>query len=154
MNHSTVTSTLLSILLLQQAVLEVDGFVFPIQQRCNTIKQSSFASTTTLQSPTAAAVSTKLYVANSDMSSTNEVQTDAITNANTQTTLQSATTATDYTTKPPTPSDYCTMTTLPRHPTNEAANEILIQTEVALRNMQEKELFMACGDGRGDISFK
>jgi len=151
MNHSTVTSTLLSILLLQQAVLEVDGFVFPIQQRCNTIKQSSFASTTTLQSPTAAAVSTKLYVANSDMSSTNEVQTDAITNANAQTTLQSATTATDYTTKPPTPSDYCTMTTLPRHPTNEAANEILIQTEVALRNMQEKELFMACGDERGDI---
>eukprot|EP01082_Thalassiosira_pseudonana_P009026 g8125.t1 g8125 contig27:241718-243970(+) len=151
MNHSTVTSTLLSILLLQQAVLEVDGFFFPIQQRCNTIKQSSFASTTTLQSPTAAAVSTKLYVANSDMSSTNEVQTDAITNANAQTTLQSATTATDYTTKPPTPSDYCTMTTLPRHPTNEAANEILIQTEVALRNMQEKELFMACGDERGDI---
>lgn len=151
MNHSTVTSTLLSILLLQQAVLEADGFFFPIQQRCNTIKQSSFASTKTLQSPTAAAVSTKLYVANSDMSSTNEVQTDAIMNANAQTTLQSATMATDYTTKPPTPSDYCTMTTLPRHPTNEAANEILIQTEVALRNMQEKELFMACGDERGDI---
>jgi hypothetical protein len=45
-----------------------------------------------------------------------------------------------------TSTDYSDMTTLPRHPTNEVANEILIQTESALRKMQEKELFLAKGE--------
>lgn len=35
---------------------------------------------------------------------------------------------------------YTSFTTLPRHPTNEEANEILTQTERALRSMQEKSL--------------
>ena len=39
--------------------------------------------------------------------------------------------------------EYFAMTTLPRHPTNEGANEILIQTEIALRGMQEKQLFLS-----------
>ncbi|KAL7480746.1 hypothetical protein ACHAW6_006409 [Cyclotella cf. meneghiniana] len=42
--------------------------------------------------------------------------------------------------------NYSDMTVLPRHPTNEVANEILIQTEAALRKMQEKELFLARGE--------
>jgi len=35
---------------------------------------------------------------------------------------------------------------LPRQPTHEMAKEILIQTEAALRKMQEKELFLARGE--------
>lgn len=42
--------------------------------------------------------------------------------------------------------NYSDMTVLPRHPSNEIANEILIQTEAALRKMQEKELFLARGE--------
>ena len=36
--------------------------------------------------------------------------------------------------------DYSSMTTLPRHPTNDDANDILTQTEEALRSMQERIL--------------
>lgn len=38
------------------------------------------------------------------------------------------------------------MTTLPRHPDNDDANEILSQTEQALRSMQENVLFAAAAD--------
>ena len=37
--------------------------------------------------------------------------------------------------------DYASMTSLPRHPSNVEANEILDETETALRSMQEKVLF-------------
>eukprot|EP00956_Cyclotella_meneghiniana_P013130 scaffold18808_cov85-Cyclotella_meneghiniana.AAC.13 len=43
------------------------------------------------------------------------------------------------------------MTILPRHPTNELANEILVQTEEALRNMQERELYLAKGEENNAI---
>ena len=48
--------------------------------------------------------------------------------------------------------DYSSMTTLPRHPSNEDANDILTQTEEALRSMQEKVLFLtnASGSVEGD----
>ena len=42
--------------------------------------------------------------------------------------------------------DYSSMTTLPRHPDNDDANEILSQTEQALRSMQENVLFAAAAD--------
>jgi hypothetical protein len=42
--------------------------------------------------------------------------------------------------------DYSQMTILPRHPTNDVANQILIQTEEALKKMQERELFLAAGE--------
>jgi HAD superfamily 5'-nucleotidase-like hydrolase len=45
--------------------------------------------------------------------------------------------------------DYSEMTILPRHPTNEVANEILVQTEGALKKMQERELFLASGEDVG-----
>ena len=38
--------------------------------------------------------------------------------------------------------DYSSMTTLPRHPTNDDANEILTQTEEALRGMQDRILLV------------
>ena len=38
--------------------------------------------------------------------------------------------------------DYSSMTTLPRHPTNDDANEILTQTEEALRGMQDRILLI------------
>ena len=47
--------------------------------------------------------------------------------------------------------DYSEMTILPRHPTNEQANEILVQTEEALRTMQERELYMANGEENNAI---
>ena len=47
--------------------------------------------------------------------------------------------------------DYSEMTILPRHPTNELANEILVQTEEALRNMQERELYLAKGEENNAI---
>jgi len=42
--------------------------------------------------------------------------------------------------------DYSSMTTLPRHPQNDDANDILAQTEQALRSMQENVLFSASMD--------
>mmetsp|Transcript_2934 Transcript_2934/g.5540 ORF Transcript_2934/g.5540 Transcript_2934/m.5540 type:complete len:658 (-) Transcript_2934:472-2445(-) len=45
--------------------------------------------------------------------------------------------------------DYSGLTTLPRHPTNDEVNEILEQTEQALRTMQEKVLFLSQSDGEG-----
>eukprot|EP00580_Thalassiosira_gravida_P001274 CAMPEP_0201603514 /NCGR_PEP_ID=MMETSP0492-20130828/3931_1 /ASSEMBLY_ACC=CAM_ASM_000837 /TAXON_ID=420259 /ORGANISM="Thalassiosira gravida, Strain GMp14c1" /LENGTH=612 /DNA_ID=CAMNT_0048067309 /DNA_START=101 /DNA_END=1939 /DNA_ORIENTATION=+ len=42
--------------------------------------------------------------------------------------------------------DYSSMTTLPRHPQNDDANDILAQTERALRSMQENVLFSASVD--------
>jgi len=39
--------------------------------------------------------------------------------------------------------DYGHMTTLPRHSLNDEANVVLAKTEVAIRNMQESELFLA-----------
>jgi len=50
--------------------------------------------------------------------------------------------------------DYSEMTTLPRHPTNEIANEILVQTEVALKKMQERELYLAMGEENNATSSK
>ena len=47
--------------------------------------------------------------------------------------------------------DYSEMTILPRHPTNELANEILVQTEGALKKMQERELFLASGEENNAI---
>jgi hypothetical protein len=47
--------------------------------------------------------------------------------------------------------DYSEMTVLPRHPTNEEANEILIQTEAAIKKMQERELFLAAGEEKNAI---
>lgn len=41
------------------------------------------------------------------------------------------------------PSTYHELTNLPRHPTNQDANEILIQTEKAIRSMQQSQLYMA-----------
>ena len=38
--------------------------------------------------------------------------------------------------------DYSSMTTLPRHPTNDDANDILTQTEEALRGMQDRILLI------------
>lgn len=42
--------------------------------------------------------------------------------------------------------DYSYMMTLPRHPDNDDANEILTQTEEALRSMQERVLFHAAAE--------
>jgi len=42
--------------------------------------------------------------------------------------------------------EYSSMTTLPRHPQNDDANDILAQTEQALRSMQENVLFSASMD--------
>ncbi|KAL7460989.1 hypothetical protein ACHAXS_001425, partial [Conticribra weissflogii] len=46
--------------------------------------------------------------------------------------------------------DYSGLTTLPRHPTNDEVNDILEQTEQALRAMQERILFLSQFDGNGD----
>lgn len=46
--------------------------------------------------------------------------------------------------------DYSSLTTLPRHPTNDDANLILLQSEEALRSMQESVLLY--GDELGDES--
>ena len=48
--------------------------------------------------------------------------------------------------------DYSNMTTLPRHPTNTNANEILAQTEQALRSMQESVLFQALHADENDAT--
>ena len=45
--------------------------------------------------------------------------------------------------------DYASMTTLPRHPTNDEANDILSDTERALRSMQEKVLFYTAHEIEG-----
>mmetsp|Transcript_27429 Transcript_27429/g.57947 ORF Transcript_27429/g.57947 Transcript_27429/m.57947 type:complete len:599 (+) Transcript_27429:277-2073(+) len=42
--------------------------------------------------------------------------------------------------------DYSAMTTLPRHPTNDEANDILAQTEQAMRTMQETVMFISDND--------
>ena len=47
--------------------------------------------------------------------------------------------------------DYSEMTILPRHPTNEVANEILVQTEGALKKMQQRELYLASGEQNNAI---
>ena len=39
--------------------------------------------------------------------------------------------------------EYGHMTTLPRHAMNDEANDVLAKTELAIRNMQESELFLA-----------
>ena len=46
--------------------------------------------------------------------------------------------------------DYSSMTTLPRHPTNDDANEILTQTEEALRGMQDRILLINADDTDDD----
>ncbi|KAL9182634.1 hypothetical protein ACHAXT_013286 [Thalassiosira profunda] len=46
--------------------------------------------------------------------------------------------------------DYASMTSLPRHPSNVEANEILEETETALRSMQEKVLFHNVHMDEGD----
>lgn len=49
--------------------------------------------------------------------------------------------------------DYSSMTTLPRHPNNDEANDILTQTEEALRSMQVDKLFSpanADGSAKGE----